>query len=145
MIAGFTLFLSSPIVGVGFGHYFEGAASLFGSQGAVGAHNWYTYILGEQGLVGALLWLSFVVTIAYRMLRRPSRPRSVGLPVLAAFAAACFFLEVPTSFQTFSIPAIVLVAALVAAWPSETGASEAQAESPARPFTSVRAAHAGSR
>jgi O-antigen ligase len=109
------LFLSSPLVGVGFGHYFAVAGQIPGVTAS--AHNWYTYVLGEQGLVGTLLFGSLLVTLALKLRSLPSTARSLGLSVLAAFAAACLFLEIPTSFQTFGIPAIALVAALAADWP----------------------------
>jgi len=82
------------------------------------AHNWYTYVLGEQGIVGTVLFVSVLATVALRLRSLSSRPRSVGFSVLAAFSAACLFLEVPTSFQTFAIPAIVLAAAFAADWSS---------------------------
>ena len=51
-LAGVALFLTSPLFGVGFGHYLEAAAQIPGTQVAHAAHNWYTYLLGEQGVVG---------------------------------------------------------------------------------------------
>ena len=53
-LAGVALFLTSPLFGVGFGHYLEAAAQIPGTQVAHAAHNWYTYLLGEQGVVGAI-------------------------------------------------------------------------------------------
>lgn len=114
-LAGISLFLSSPLVGVGFGHFFATAVQIPGVSNS--AHNWYTYVLGEQGVVGALLFVSVLASLAPRLRSLPSRPRSLGVSVLAAFATACLFLEVPTSFQTFAIPAICIVAALVGQWP----------------------------
>jgi O-antigen ligase len=115
-MAGVSLFLSSPLVGVGFGHYLAAAVQIPGVVAS--AHNWYTYVLGEQGIVGTVLFVSVLVTLVLRLRSLPSRPRSLGVSVLAAFAAACLFLEVPTSFQTFAIPAIVIVAAFAGHWPS---------------------------
>ena len=115
-LAGVSLFLSSPLVGVGFGHYLAYAQQIPGVFAS--AHNWYTYLLGEQGIVGTFLFVSILATLTSKLLPLPDRPRTVGVSVLAAFATACFFLEIPTSFQTFAIPAIVTVAALAAAWPS---------------------------
>jgi len=115
-LAGVSMFLSSPIVGVGFGHYLAAAREIPGVFAS--AHNWYTYVLGEQGIVGTVLFVSVLATVALRLRSLSSRPRSVGFSVLAAFSAACLFLEVPTSFQTFAIPAIVLAAAFAADWSS---------------------------
>ena len=122
-LAGVALFLTSPLFGVGFGHYLEAAAQIPGTQVAHAAHNWYTYLLGEQGVAGAILWLLLLGFLVVHLLRQPAWPRSVGLSVAAALMAASLFLEVPTSFQTFAVPAIVLVAALVGRWPLPSGAA----------------------
>jgi O-antigen ligase len=119
-LAGVALFFTSPIFGVGFGHYLEAAAQIPGTQVAVAAHNWYTYVIGEQGAAGAILWLLLLGFLIANLIRRPAWPRSVGLSVAAALLAAGVFLEVPTSFQTFAIPAIVLAAAIVGRWPRPT-------------------------
>lgn len=119
-LAGVSMFLSSPLVGVGFGHYLANAVQLPGVVAT--AHNWYTYVLGEQGIVGTILFVSALVALIPRLRTLSSRPRSLGVSVLAAFATACLFLEVPTSFQTFAIPAIVLAAAFAAEWPSQRAA-----------------------
>ena len=122
-LAGVALFLTSPLFGVGFGHYLEAAAQIPGTQVAHAAHNWYTYLLGEQGVAGAILWLLLLGFLVVHLLRQPAWPRSVGLSVAAALMAASLFLEVPTSFQTFAVPAIVLVAAIVGRWPLPSGAA----------------------
>jgi O-antigen ligase len=134
-LAGISLFLSSPLVGVGFGHYLAETVRVTGGQVAVGAHNWYTYVLGEQGVVGTALWLSLFVFVIARVNKLPTRPRAVGIPVLVAFATASLFLELPTSFQTFAIPAIVVVSVLVGRWPTTTATATATAapSGPVRP------------
>ena len=117
ILGGVYLFLSSPIVGVGFGHYLAAFAQIPGVLSVHAAHNWYTYLLGEQGLVGVTLWIALIGAVAVRLRKLPVRPRSLGVSVLATTAAACLFLEIPTSYQTFALPAICLVAALVSRWP----------------------------
>jgi len=117
VLAGLPLFLSSPIVGVGFGQYLSATVELSAGRNAIGAHNWYIYVLGEQGLVGITLWLSVLVTYGVALRARPSLPRSVGFPVFVAFIVASMFLELPTSFQTVALPSLLLVAALAANWP----------------------------
>lgn len=126
ILAGLSLFLSSPVFGVGFGHYLTAEALIPGTQVAHAAHNWYTYMLGEQGALGTILWVLLLGTVATRILHRPAWPRLVGLSVLAALCAACLFLEVPTSFQTFAIPAIFLVASIVCRWPRAGSWSDVQ-------------------
>ena len=135
-LAGVALFLTSPIFGVGFGHYLDAAAQIPGTQVAHAAHNWYTYLLGEQGIVGAAMWLLLLGFLVVKLLRQPAWPRSVGLSVAAALVAACLFLEVPTSFQTFAVPAIVLVAAIVGRWPPRRPRPD-----PASPTSAAGAGH----
>lgn len=114
-VLGFVpLFLTSPIVGVGFGQYLTSNIAI--NQIGVGAHNWYGNVLAEQGLVGFVLWMLFLAGLSIELLRRPNAPRVVGTSVLAALAAASLFLEVPTSFQTVALPSLFLVAALASDW-----------------------------
>lgn len=116
VLAGVPLFLSSPVAGVGFGQYLASSVRVTGGDTAVAAHNWYMNVLAEQGIVGIVLWFLFLVALARQLMDRPSHPRSVGLAVLSAFAAACLFLEAPTSFQTVALPSLLLIAALAAKW-----------------------------
>ena len=116
VLASVPLFLSSPIVGIGFGHYLASSVQIIGNQTAVGAHNWYVYVLAEQGTVGIVLWVILLVALVAELRRRPPAPRRVGFAVLSALAAACLFLEAPTSFQTVALPSLFLVAALASDW-----------------------------
>jgi O-antigen ligase len=116
VLAGLPLFLSSPIVGVGFGQYLAASVEVFGSQAVLGAHNWYVYVLAEQGVVGITLWLIVLVAVVAELRNRPSAPRRVGFAVFSSLAVASLFLEAPTSFQTVALPSLFLVAALVSDW-----------------------------
>lgn len=110
-VLGFVpLFLTSPIVGVGFGQYLISNIAI--NQVGVGAHNWYSNVLAEQGLVGFSIWMLFMAAVVLDLRRRPKGPRVLGTSIMAAFSAACLFLEVPTSFQTVALPSLFLVAAL---------------------------------
>ena len=72
-LAGFSLFLTSPLFGVGFGRYLAAAVQIPGVSNS--AHNWYTYMLGEQGIVGALLYISVLASLIPGLRALPSRPR----------------------------------------------------------------------
>ena len=116
VLAGLPLFLSSPIVGVGFGNYQALSVQIAGNQTAIAAHNWYTNVLAEQGTVGIVLWFLLLLALVAQLRTLSSQPRSVGFAVFSAFAVACLFLEAPTSFQTVALPSLFLVAALAADW-----------------------------
>lgn len=116
VLASVPLFLSSPIVGVGFGHYLASSTQIIGNQTAVGAHNWYVYVLAEQGTVGIVLWVLLLVALVAELQRKPPVPRRFGFAVLSALATASLFLEAPTSFQTVALPSLFLVAALAGDW-----------------------------
>ena len=116
VLAGPQIFLSSPLVGVGFGHYAAMSVIVGGTSVPIDAHNWYMNVLAEEGLVGIVLWVLLQVAIVLELRKRPARARTIGLAVLAALAAGSLFLEPPTSYQTVALPCIFLVAALVAEW-----------------------------
>ena len=116
LLAGVQLFLSAPLLGIGFGHYIQLSTDVPGVLDPINAHNWYLAVLAEQGLVGVALWISLALAVVVRLRTRSRPARTVGFTMLAALAAASLFLEAPTSFQTFGLPCLVLAAALVADW-----------------------------
>jgi O-antigen ligase len=116
LLAGVQLFLSAPLLGIGFGHYTQLSVDVPGVLNPINAHNWYLTVLAEQGLVGVVIWGALVLAVVVRLRTRSWRARTVGFTMLTTLAAACLFLEAPTSFQTFGLPCLVLAAALVADW-----------------------------
>jgi O-antigen ligase len=118
VLAGPQIWATSPVFGVGFGHYSFVSARFSGNLGATAAHNWYVNVLAEEGLVGALLWLLALLAVALALRRRPAEPRILGLSVLLAFAVGSLFLEPPDSFQSSALPILVITAALAATWES---------------------------
>jgi len=123
LAAGPQMFLSSPIVGVGFGHYIDMSVLVGGAPYPIDSHDWYMTVLAEEGSIGIVLWLMLLVTVVAALRTRPHAARAMGYAVFGAFAAGCFFLEPPTSFQTMALPAIFLVAALVGRWLPEQATS----------------------
>lgn len=118
VLAGPQIWATSPLFGVGFGHYSFVSARFSGNLGAKAAHNWYVNVLAEQGLVGSALWLSALLAVALALRRRTADPRTVGLSVVLAFAVGSLFLEPPVSFQASALPILVITAALAATWES---------------------------
>ena len=116
LLAGVQLFLSAPLLGIGFGHYIQLSTDVPGVLDPINAHNWYLAVLAEQGLVGVVLWIALALAVVVRLRTRSRPARTVGFTMLATLAAASLFLEAPTSFQTFALPCLVLAAALVGDW-----------------------------
>jgi hypothetical protein len=114
---GPTLFLSSPIFGIGVGQYAPLSVQIAGRRTPIESHDWYINVLAGQGVVGMALWAAFSIAVVAK-LRRVSRPsvRTLGGSVLATIAVSGLFTAPPTSFQEITIPAIVLAAVLVADW-----------------------------
>ena len=119
ILAGPQLFLSSPIAGVGFGHFVPLSVTVSGSLTPINAHNWFLTVLAEQGIVGATLLVLMGMALIARLRTRLRAPRTVGYGVLGALATGSLFLEPPTSFQMLASPAIILVAALIGEWGSD--------------------------
>jgi O-antigen ligase len=108
------MFATSPIFGIGFGHYAFMSGWFVGY--AIESHNWYLDVLAEEGLVGAALWGGMLVTLV-ATLYRVSRPgRLVGYAVLATYALGCISLQPPESFQTSALTELAVVAAAVGDW-----------------------------
>ena len=115
-LAGPILFASSPLFGVGFGHYSYMAVTLGASDVRIAAHDWYLNVLGEMGLVGVILWGALMLAVIVRMIPRPPLARGIGFAVFGSVAVGSFFGEPPTSFQTAVLPVVALTAVLVGDW-----------------------------
>ena len=116
VLAGPTLFLSSPLFGVGWGHYSFLAAEMAGLPNRIAAHNWYMNTLAEQGLVGIVLWTLLLASLVVGLRSRSLPARTVGVAVLGTYVVGSVFLEPPASFQTSALAIIAIVAALVSDW-----------------------------
>lgn len=123
--AGLELFGSSPLFGVGFGHYHFLSAPIVGDQAITFSHNWYVQVLAEQGVIGAILWGLLLLTVVAALRSRPPFPRAIGLAVFAVYVVGSLFAEPPTSFQTSGLAILVLVAALTSDWTSAHERSDA--------------------
>lgn len=110
------LFLSSPITGIGFGHFVPVSVTVSGSSTPINAHNWYLTVLAEQGIVGAILVALAAIAVVIRVWSLPAARRALAYGILGALAMSSLFLEPPTSFQMLATPLIILVAAITATW-----------------------------
>ena len=118
-LAGPQLFLTSPLFGIGWGHYSFMSAQFAGPGLSFVPHNWYISVLAEEGTVGIVLWLLLLVALVIALRSRPRFPRAIGFGVLGAYAVGSLFLEAPTSFQTSALPILVIVAALTGDWTTQ--------------------------
>jgi len=132
LLAGPQLFMTSPLFGIGWGHYLDMSAEFTGPGNSINAHNWYVSVLAEQGTVGIVLTTMLLVALVAALRTRPRFPRSVGFGALGAYAVGSLYIEAPTSFQTSVLAILVIVAALVSDWttPPREGRSTADEEVP---------------
>ena len=141
VMSGPSIWVTSPIFGVGFGRYQFANAEILGNGGGQVAHNWYMTVLAEQGLIGIMLWGLLLIAVAVALYRRPTVPRTVGLAVFATVLAGFMFLSPPTAYQSSALAAFVIAAALVAdwsAWSAEKGSSLPATSVGARRLSSTR-------
>jgi O-antigen ligase len=128
VLAGPQLFLTSPLFGIGWGHYSEMSPQFTGPGNSIVAHNWYVSVLAEQGIVGIVLTTMLLVALVAALRTRPRFPRSVGFGALGAYAVGALYLEAPTSFETSVLPILVIVAALASDWSTPTWAGPPPAD-----------------
>jgi O-antigen ligase len=124
LLAGPQLFLTSPVFGIGLGHYSALSAQFTGPGLSLEAHNWYISVLAEEGTAGIVMWALLLVALVIALRSRPRLPQSIGFGVLGAYAVGSLFLEAPTSFQTSAVPILAIVAALAADWTTPSAAME---------------------
>ena len=114
MLAGLDLFGSSPVFGIGFGHYQFLSQTLVGGQYATFPHNWYMEVLAELGVAGAVLMAIAGSSLLLGLRRTGSGLRVVGLSVFFAYAAGSLFTEPMSSFQTSAFALVIVVSIIVA-------------------------------
>lgn len=114
--AGIRIFESSPLFGVGLGHYTEATVRIAELSAPIESHNWYVNVLAEQGIVGIVLWLGLMLAILRAVWLRGGLARRVGIAVLATAAVGGISLQTPASFQTSALTAITLTMAMVGRW-----------------------------
>jgi len=94
ILAGWNMFLSSPVLGVGYGQfsYFYDPALVGASVGRANAHNVYVSVMAETGMAGLIAFLFLCATairLSWSQIRSPIRQvdRVVGFAALAAFSS----------------------------------------------------------
>lgn len=121
--AAWIMFLSSPLIGVGYGNFRELYASIIpGPGGIVDSHNLYLQLLSETGILGLIAFLAVVIamlTLAVRQLYRAQTPLDsiVGFGSLAAIVSVLvhgfvdfLFITSPQFGALFWLVLAVLVA-----------------------------------
>jgi O-antigen ligase len=125
--------LTSPLFGIGWGHYASMSSQFAGPEISLVAHNWFVSVLAEEGAVGVALTVLLLVTLVTALRSLPKSPRSIGFAVLGAYVVGSQYLEAPTTFETSVLPILVIVAALASDWttPPRAGRPPADEEVPA--------------
>ena len=97
--AGIAMFLSAPILGLGFGMFQNISPQYIGFSPATYSHDQWLDLVAEQGVVGLAFMLLIIATVVVA-LRRSSHPlRSAALAMVAAYAVESLFINSLTSIQ----------------------------------------------
>jgi O-antigen ligase len=118
--AGVKLFMSSPLVGVGYGQFHYESPKYLGASQITYPHNNYLEILAEQGLVGLGAFLLVLLTLFVALSRNGDAYAVVARAMLVAFAVGALFAEPMTSLQTTTITWVVVGAALALTEPDDS-------------------------
>jgi O-antigen ligase len=114
--AGIQMFLSAPILGLGFGMFQFLSPPYIGYSPATYSHDQWLDLLAEQGLVGVAFMLAIVASVVIA-LRRSTHPlRDAALAMLIAYAVESLFINSLTSVQ-ISGPLFLVLAVVLARMP----------------------------
>jgi O-antigen ligase len=116
--AGFRLFLSRPLTGVGYGQFHYESPGYLGASPITYAHNSYIQIAAEQGLVGIAAFLLALLALYLALSARADAYAITARAMLVAFAVGSLFAEPVTSYQTSAILWLVVGTALVQVAPT---------------------------
>jgi len=109
---GWTMFLTHPLLGVGWGefplHQFEFVRELGGVEIANNSHDIFIDLLAKTGLLGMAIVLFSVVCWLVRVLRAPHTPaRIFGLSLLGVLMMHAL-VEYPQQYMFFLMPAMLI-------------------------------------
>ena len=106
IMAGWTLFKSQPLAGIGTGN-FNSVVAEMGLYGvSSGAHNEFIRVAAEDGVLGFLTYGLFYIVLFYEILRRDKIAREYAIYFLMFFCLICVHNALKISLQ----PLILLLA-----------------------------------
>lgn len=109
---GWTMFLTHPLLGVGWGefplHQFEFVRELGGVEIANNSHDIFIDLLAKTGLLGMAIVLFSVVCWLVRMLRAPHTPARIFALSLLGVLMMHALVEYPQQYMFYLMPAMLI-------------------------------------
>ena len=109
---GWTMFLTHPLLGVGWGefplHQFEFVRELGGVEIANNSHDIFIDLLAKTGLLGMAILLFSVVCWLVRVLRAPHTPARIFALSLLGVLMMHALVEYPQQYMFFLMPAMLI-------------------------------------
>ncbi|CAH2773199.1 MAG: Lipid A core - O-antigen ligase and related enzymes [uncultured Caballeronia sp.] len=109
---GWTMFLTHPLLGVGWGefslHQFEFVRELGGVEIANNSHDIFIDLLAKTGLLGVAIVLFSVVYWLVRVLRAPHSPARIFALSLLGVLMMHALVEYPQQYMFFLMPAMLI-------------------------------------
>ncbi|MFK4440015.1 O-antigen ligase [Caballeronia udeis] len=109
---GWTMFLTHPLLGVGWGefplHQFEFVGELGGVEIANNSHDIFIDLLAKTGLLGMAIVLFSVVCWLVRVLRAPHTPARIFALSLLGVLMMHALVEYPQQYMFFLMPAMLV-------------------------------------
>lgn len=109
---GWTMFLTHPLLGVGWGefplHQFEFVRELGGVEIANNSHNIFIDLLAKTGLLGMAIVLFSVVCWLVRVLRAPHTPARIFALSLLGVLMMHALVEYPQQYMFYLMPAMLI-------------------------------------
>jgi len=109
---GWTMFLTHPLLGVGWGefplHQFEFVQELGGVEIANNSHDIFIDLLAKTGLLGMAIVLFSVVCWLVRVLRAPHTPARIFALSLLGVLMMHALVEYPQQYMFFLMPAMLI-------------------------------------
>jgi O-antigen ligase len=109
---GWTMFLTHPLLGVGWGefplHQFEFVRELGGVEIANNSHDIFIDLLAKTGLLGLAIVLFSVVSWLVRVLRAPHTPARIFALALLGVLMMHALVEYPQQYMFYLMPAMLI-------------------------------------
>ena len=109
---GWTMFLTHPLLGVGWGEFpsyqFEFVRELGGVEIANNSHDIFIDLLAKTGLLGMAIVLFGLMTWLVRVVRAPQTPRAIfGLALMGVLMMHAL-VEYPQQYMFYLMPAMLI-------------------------------------
>lgn len=112
--AGFSLFLTAPLFGVGFGVFHHLSPPYIGASPATYSHNAFVQVLAEQGLVGSIMVGVIGIALLVSLARTQTVLGRTALAMFIAYLVQSLFINSFTSLHISGLTWLTTAAAVSA-------------------------------